>query len=101
MSHARVARKSSQASQTRDAWRKERSKIHIVSRKERFPIVSGLTFTILILKKSNLYMTRNTKFHVKALLSLFFEKNGKAIRFHSQNINLKVHIVSVYNLLQR
>ena len=46
-------------------------------------------------------MTRNTKFHVKALLSLFVEKNGKAIRFHSQNINLKLHIVSVYNLLQR
>ena len=66
------ARKSSQAQQTRDDWRKERSKIDIVSRNERFPIVSGLTFIILILKKSNLYMTRNTKFHVKVLLSLFF-----------------------------
>ena len=48
-------------------------------------------------------MIRNKKFHVKVLLSLFFFflKNGKTIRFHSQNINLKLHIASVYNLLQR
>ena len=52
-------------------------------------------------KKSNLYTTRNTKIHVKVLLSLFFLKNGKTVRFHSQNINLKLHIASVYNLLQR
>ena len=46
-------------------------------------------------------MTRNTKFHVKVLLSLFFFKNGNTIRFHSQNINLKLHIATVYNSLQR
>ena len=50
MSHARGARKSSQAQQTRDGWRKENSEIHIVSREASLPIILSLTFIISVLK---------------------------------------------------